>query len=292
MKREKYSRLYQFIVITYNHEKLILDHLKSIKYQIEKYGHDKEIVLTVVDDCSQDNTISVVKDYIEENKKLFQHTMVIVNDENIGIKYNWLKSINSIISYKFKILAGDDVYLEQSNIFEFMDYCYGKNLVFSPIYISGKLPLSQILYTGKLIFLSNYPKLIRKLIKNNINFFYAPGSFISKDILSSLDYQEHLISSDRDYEDWPSWIFLFVKNSTVYHVSKVPYVDYRPSGSREDASSLSLIQVIKSKISKIYHAFKKRINLHYGWILLISEIYGLYYVIYFHFRVIVNKKKN
>ena len=290
MIREKYSRLYQFIVITYNHEKLILDHLKSIKYQIDKYGHDKEIVLTVVDDCSQDNTISVVKDYIEENKKLFQHTMVIVNVENIGIKYNWLKSINSIVSDKFKILAGDDVYLEQSNIFEFMDYCYGKDLVFSPIYIFGKLTLSQILYTGKLIFLSNYPKLTRKLIKNNINFFYAPGSFISRDILSSIDYQQYLILNARDYEDWPSWLFLFIKNSTVYNVSKVPYVDYRPSGSREDADSLSLAQFIKSKTSKICDSIKKRINLQYGWILLISEIYGICYVVYFHFRKILIKE--
>ena len=61
---------FSFLVFTYNHEKYIVDHLESIKYQIENYGIAIDVDLLINDDGSSDQTVHIVDSWINENQSL------------------------------------------------------------------------------------------------------------------------------------------------------------------------------------------------------------------------------
>lgn len=281
------NRVYQFITITYNQELLILEHLQSIKYQIETYGKNKKIILSVFDDCSSDSNAKVIRTFLDQNTHLFHSAKLIVNDTNLGIKKNYLKSLNSIVTNRFKILAGDDLYSNSRNIFEFMDYCSDLDVVFSPVYISGNYLFSQLLYTGKILFLSKFPSLLKKLIINDINFFYAAGSFISRNILQSKDYLNALLNAEVDYEDSPSWQFLFVENLYNFKVYKSPVVDYRVGNNYKLNNFYSKSELLVSVFSRLARAVILRFNFKFGWILLVSELYGFVYAIIYRIKSLI-----
>jgi hypothetical protein len=276
------QNMYQFIVITYNHEGLILDNLNSIKYQVENYGYGRKVILTIIDDCSQDKTVELVNDFLVENDELFQEAKLMVNSINLGIKKTWIKSVDSIFSDKFKMLAGDDVYLKHSNIFDFMDFCFNKSLVFSPTYTYGRLKNSTLFYVGKLLLLRKHPILVKKLIDNNINVFNAPGSFVSREILSSIEYKQYLANSGRDYEDWPTWQYLFIEKSETFQVLLNPYIDYRPSNQRDKKS---LIKATNTESIKLFRALKQRLDKNYGWILLALDFFGIIHIFSYYLKL-------
>ncbi|WP_288927434.1 glycosyltransferase, partial [uncultured Trichococcus sp.] len=62
--------MFTFVAITYNHEKYIIEHLESIKYQIENFSKGKQVNLVISDDGSMDNTMLYAQQWIERNKYL------------------------------------------------------------------------------------------------------------------------------------------------------------------------------------------------------------------------------
>ena len=63
-------RDFTFIVITYNHEEFILEHLESIKFLINHYGHGINFTISVADDASKDNTLLTFKLFVMTFPKL------------------------------------------------------------------------------------------------------------------------------------------------------------------------------------------------------------------------------
>lgn len=66
-----------FIVITHNFSKFVCDCLNSIKNQTYK---NFEII--VVDDCSEDNTVKIIEEFISNNKSF--EISFIKNEKNLG----------------------------------------------------------------------------------------------------------------------------------------------------------------------------------------------------------------
>lgn len=108
---------FSFLVITYNHEPYIIDHLESIKYQIETYGKGGVIEILINDDCSNDRTVELIEKWFNINKALFNRVVVKTNNINKGTCSSVINLISLIETKLFKLTAGDDIY-SYENIFD------------------------------------------------------------------------------------------------------------------------------------------------------------------------------
>ena len=76
------------VMATYNGEKNIIEQLNSLKNQSQKID---EVIIK--DDCSTDQTVNIVRRFIEENQ-LQATWQLIVNEENVGWRKNFFKLLD------------------------------------------------------------------------------------------------------------------------------------------------------------------------------------------------------
>lgn len=86
-------------IATFNGEKYILEQLESIMSQLSE---NDEVI--IVDDCSTDNTVSVLRQYNDYRIKLF------LNDENKGSVYTFGKAIQLATKDYIFLADQDDVW--------------------------------------------------------------------------------------------------------------------------------------------------------------------------------------
>ena len=103
---------FTFVVITYNQQKYIIEHLESIKNQIIKYGANYRNYLVVGDDCSTDLTLYYLEQWLKRNNDLFCKVTINKQNKNGGIVNNYLSSIKIVETEMFTIIAGDDIYAD------------------------------------------------------------------------------------------------------------------------------------------------------------------------------------
>ncbi len=120
---------YAFLVVTYNHQEYILEHLESIKYLVQTYGTGIDVDLIVNDDCSRDQTCTLVDSWLGCNARLFRNVKIIYNSKNLGT----CASVNNMLTHmkadRCKMTAGDDVYSFE-NIFD-LTQCEPNNALVS-----------------------------------------------------------------------------------------------------------------------------------------------------------------
>lgn len=109
-----------FGVVTYNQEQYILEHLESLKYQIETYGQTEKIQLVIADDGSQDSTLHLVSCWLKKNDALFDKVDIVCDGQNHGTCENVARMYEHIYGDRFITLAGDDLY-SYENIFELFE---------------------------------------------------------------------------------------------------------------------------------------------------------------------------
>ena len=111
---ENNSPLVSVVIITYNSSRLVLETLESIKSQTYK-----NLELVVSDDCSNDDTVNVVKEWVRCNKQYFSNTKIVIGEKNKGISANCNNGVRAASGEWIKLLAGDDK-LEPFAIEEYM----------------------------------------------------------------------------------------------------------------------------------------------------------------------------
>jgi hypothetical protein len=264
---------YQFITVTYNHELIIQDHLNSIRQQVLLYGKGLKTFLTILDDCSNDNNVQNINDWLEDNGFYFEKVNLVVNELNLGIKENFLKANSLIEKSRFKILAGDDLYYSQNSIFEFMDYCIDKSVVFSPILYDLGIKKYFDPNFRKLYFYQKYKFFLRFMITRR-NIFPAPGSFVSIGIVQSEEYINHLKTINWPSEDVPTWIYCFLIKQLDFNFYTKCVVVYKPSWSRLNKPKSTMINKILSVIINNI----KPLNLMMSLLNISALIYSLFMV--------------
>ena len=75
---------FAFLVLTYNHQNYILEHLESIKYLVMTHGHNIDIDLIINDDGSKDETCGLVSRWVKSNTNLFRTVTTLFNPTNLG----------------------------------------------------------------------------------------------------------------------------------------------------------------------------------------------------------------
>ena len=101
--------LVSVIVATYNCEAYITETLNSVYRQT--YNN---IELIVTDDCSKDNSVLVVKNWLENHKDRFVRTIQTQTTKNSGVTANYNNGFKNATGEWVKCLDGDDILPEDA----------------------------------------------------------------------------------------------------------------------------------------------------------------------------------
>lgn len=91
-------------ILTYNSSEFITETLDSVYYQTYQ-----NIELIVSDDCSKDDTVDVVRKWIDEHKDRFAKVSFLTSPVNTGVCANSRRSLEATTGDWIKGLGGDDL---------------------------------------------------------------------------------------------------------------------------------------------------------------------------------------
>lgn len=94
------------IVVVYNSEKTVCETLDSIYSQTWP-----QIELLISDDCSTDNTVDVVDNWINSYGDRFTRVVLVKGEENKGIPANINKALRRATGSYIQLIAGDDMFV-------------------------------------------------------------------------------------------------------------------------------------------------------------------------------------
>ncbi len=238
-----------FVVLAYNHQDYILEHLESIKYQVKNFGEDFDVQLIINDDASKDDTVNLINMWMEINSDLFFHVDLVFNDINLGTCQSVCNCLRLLQSDYCKITAGDDVY-SCENIFELIGYTCEADIVTAiPIRLIGNelaISRSEAIFTCGMEYIYNS---LSEIVLG-INFINAPNALYQSKYLKNPELLDFLSKFDV-VEDWPIQIFIADKNpnAKLKMVDKC-YVYYRRTPG---SAYLVASKRLKCDVHKIYN---------------------------------------
>lgn len=121
--------LVSVVVITYNSSDTIVETLNSVKNQTYP-----NLELIVSDDCSTDNTVAIIRGWLDNNGERFVRTKLIEAPQNTGVAPNCNRGMREVHGEWIKGLSGDD-HLLSNSITDYVDFvlanpecsiCFGK----------------------------------------------------------------------------------------------------------------------------------------------------------------------
>lgn len=215
------------VVVSYNSALTILDTLESIRRQT--YFN---IELIVTDDCSQDDTVILVKQWIDKYKGRFIRCICLEGLVNVGIAANLNKAIEACNYEYYKTVAGDDM-LNPRAIEIYMDYAmrYPKALCISEVELlfgeectdEFRNEISEQTENAYRRFRDNYKdnkKMYREMLRDNC----LPSTGVG--ILEKSLYFENG-AYDNKYpllEDYPFYLKLVKKGVPIIYIPHPLYV--------------------------------------------------------------------
>jgi len=114
-KNKSSKALVSICTTTYNHEKLLHEALDS--FLMQKTDFAFEIILD--EDCSQDKTIEVIKEYTDKFPNLLK---VNLRDENVGIVRNFEENALRAESKYITMCEGDDYWIDDKKLQKQVDF--------------------------------------------------------------------------------------------------------------------------------------------------------------------------
>lgn len=213
--------LVSVIVVSYNSEHFIIDCLNSIYEQ----DYD-QIELIISDDCSTDNTIPVVKNWISLNYSRFIKCVLLESDTNNGVSANCNKGVKVSNGQWIKLIAADDYLYKTNAISTYIKESAKSNnkIIFARIVeLSGdiKIPQNDEITSLMKIVQSNSSTWLEYALLNN--FIKACSQFIEKETFVKLGCFDERI---RNVEDAPMWIKYSTAGLAFTYID-IPLVVYR-----------------------------------------------------------------
>lgn len=194
---------FAFLVVTYNHQNYILEHLESIKYLVDCFAAEINVDLVVSDDCSRDKTQSIIDAWLVRNAGLFRNVKTIYNSANIGTCKSVENLLSALTAERCKITAGDDVYSFE-NIFALTKHSdsiamvSGRALYLTDQYLRLDRRSSLLAAASQSIY--KHDPLIHRF--KHLSYTNAPNLFYATDCLLHPSVRSYLTGFDVT-EDWP-----------------------------------------------------------------------------------------
>jgi hypothetical protein len=212
---------FSFLVLAFNHESYIIEHLESIKYQILRYGQGIKVDILINDDCSRDKTVDYIEKWISFNKSIFNRVVVNYSQNNRGTCASVVDLLLSIETSLFKLTAGDDIYSFE-NIFEAA--IADDNIAFKvgfPLFIEDGI-LRENLISNILTISTEVVYSKKSIVKHFTNFSYnnAPNMFYNLNCIKDIGTIKFIQNFDVT-EDWPIQLAI----SRLHPQKKIKYMD-------------------------------------------------------------------
>lgn len=223
MKKNQFP-LISVIVLTYNSAEYVRTTLESVLNQ----DYPGPLELIIGDDCSQDSTVAVCQEWINQHACRFTRTEILVPQENQGVVGNYNTCIKAAQGEWIKGIAGDDVLLPDalSTFYNTAMEEPGKRLFLYSSLLQFQND-DQLAHPEQLKLLMGGPKnatLDINYIFRKPNFWTnAPSFFIAKRVLEDIGYIPRLF---RNVEDRPLFSKILASGYSIYHLAK-PTVCYR-----------------------------------------------------------------
>ena len=236
------NRLVSVLVVAYNSSATIVETLDSI------YGQTySELELIVSDDCSKDNTVEIVRDWLATHSQRFRRAELLTAEKNTGIAANFNRAERAATGEWVKIIAGDDLLLP--DCIETMADYVGRNT--DAVYVFSRMrgfgqDTKLIDYVMNNIFDYSFFKLSIPEQQKRLVFYGnclpAPTAFynLRKIKKMNISYDERIPL----LEDLPRWLNLLNHNIRFHFIDK-ELVLYRFS-----ETSLSNVASNKKKLSR------------------------------------------
>lgn len=110
-------KLVSIIVLAYRSAETIVQTLDSIKNQTYK-----NIELIVTDDCSPDDTVKTVQEWLASNEGALSRMQLVTTQQNTGIPGNINRALKHAKGDYVKLIAADD-YMSTDAISEYVTFC-------------------------------------------------------------------------------------------------------------------------------------------------------------------------
>jgi glycosyltransferase involved in cell wall biosynthesis len=241
---------FAFLVVTYNHQDYILEHLESIKYLVQTHGAVWDIDLIVNDDASRDQTRTLVDRWLAVHAPMFRHVKTLYNAKNLGTCTSVNNMLTHMVADHCKLTAGDDVYSFE-NIFELTQSKPDTAMVSGRVlYLLGdQLGVDRVantLATATQVIYENESLLHRF---KHLSYNNAPNLLYVKECLLNPKVRSYLQSFDV-VEDWPLQLAI----AREYPMRRMALLDHVLVYYRRTAGSTYIVanqRFIKDKI-KIY----------------------------------------
>ena len=105
----KIEPLVSVVVITYNSAKTVIETLESIRSQTYR-----NLELIISDDCSTDDTIVIVNEWLKGNDTQFVYSELLTTDKNTGVSGNLNRGVLRSHGEWIKSIAGDDLLVPEA----------------------------------------------------------------------------------------------------------------------------------------------------------------------------------
>ncbi len=230
------AKVVTVIVITYNSSEFVLDTLESIKRQTYR-----NLELVVSDDCSTDNTLSLVEEWVKKNEARFSRIRIVTSGVNTGIAPNLNRGILAASGEYIKLIAGDDILVETC-IEKMVEFCTSNNLelayarvtTFTNVKEEASLARSRTLFEklNHEIFDFTREKQYRRILSGFR--MYAPGLFIRKDFITRMGLFDEKYKMMEDYP----FVLKAVSDGHKLELINEVLVKYRVRTKRETRSIL------------------------------------------------------
>lgn len=189
--------------MAYNHEKYVIEHLESIKFQVLTYGRNVHVDVIVSDDCSRDGTRDLIDIWFALNRSLFRNVDFLYNSKNLGTCANISNAIDRVVAKRCKITGSDDVYSSE-NIFELSFHDDEFSMLSGRVlYLRGPVIefdlFTNIFETATDVIYKNANALYRF---KHLSFTNAPNLVYSMSCLKHRNVRDYLSRFDV-VEDWP-----------------------------------------------------------------------------------------
>ena len=204
------------IVLFYNQERYVSGLLENIKESNRRVNAK----VVIVDDCSTDNTLACVENWLEFNSEI--SWKVIKNPLNLGISGSILKAIEVVDTKWIKCHAGDDLFsLTGIDEFNALSKLYNpdETLIMSAVNIINE--------ANEVVGYRENPSPLT-FSKWFIDVAYYTNPLLSFSLLTGPNVYKNAITAMyyRNVEDWPLLMYA-VKSDMKFKLVEKKLVDYR-----------------------------------------------------------------
>ena len=249
-----YVPLISIVLTTYNSEKVIEKTLKSI---IEQDFPLNSVELIIVDGGSKDNTLKIIKEFVEHYAKNFYDVKVIVHDKNYGVSKARNDGIRASRG-RYVLILDHDISMERNvlrTLYEFLSN--------APSKVAGVMPLR--------VPVSNHflDRWLVKILEGRITEHYGVADCIllRRNVIEAVGYYDETLGppftifEEREYgaritsKNFKIYILGWIK---AYHYIGAEDVQYNYIKQKTSSRILSAIHALIDK--RYLYGFKKWIK--------------------------------